>query len=263
MKSKPPTPIRKRFIGPALAAALLVAMGLANAGFPTAEDAEAYHQRIYALTDDAPKAFGPWESRPVDIPKAAVELLRPNAILSRAFFDADQKRWASFLIVQCKDARDLSGHWPPNCYKANGYTQADAQPRTWIVQSDAAGDVPDAASPGDSIPEDSIPGVLIPGVSIPGVEYTFEIETAGDQSRLVVANFMILPGVGLVPDMESVRDAGGDPQRRFLGAAQVQVVTDASYSSEQRDVIFRELVGPHLPLIQAIAAGNPTAHPQD
>lgn len=224
-----------RFIAPAIAGVLLLAMGVGNAGFPTAEDAEPYHSRIMALTDDSPKTFGPWDSRPVEIPKSAVELLRPNAMLSRTFFDATNQRRAEFLIVQCKDARDLSGHWPPNCYKANGYIQADVQPRAWTVGADA-GSTSDAVA-----------------LAIPGVEYTFEIETAGDSSRLVVANFMILPGVGYVQDMASVRDAGADPRRRSLGAAQVQVVTDASYTPSQRDAIFRELIGPHLPLIRSIA----------
>lgn len=247
MNFKRHTPTQKRLIAPALAAILLLAMGVGNAGFPTAEDAEPYHTRIMALTDDSPKQFGPWDSKPVDIPKSAVELLRPNAMLSRTFYDATNRRRAEFLIVQCKDARDLSGHWPPNCYKANGYTQADVQQRTWTV-------APNTTAKPNTEPVEISGGSTenIPG-AIPGVEYTFAIETAGQSSRLVVANFMILPGVGYVQDMASVRDAGADPRRRSLGAAQVQVVTDASYTQAQRDDIFRELIGPHLPLIRAIA----------
>ncbi|MEM9420221.1 MAG: hypothetical protein AAGA25_14375, partial [Planctomycetota bacterium] len=61
------------------------------------------------------------------------------------------------------------------------------------------------------------------------------------------------PGTGMVPDMARVRDAGADPQRRSLGAAQVQVVTDGSYTQAERDAIFAELLTPHWPLIHAIA----------
>lgn len=216
-----------RLLAPALASALLVGMGVANAGFPTAQDAEPYHTQIMAMSLDTPTTFGPWESRPIEVPPSAVELLRPNAMLSRQFRDPGQRRHASILIVQCKDARDLSGHWPPNCYKASGYTQTNIESRTWSPLAEGEGE-------------------------IPGVEYTFDMEMANGPSRLVVANFLIVPGVGLVPNMASVRDAGADPQRRSLGAAQVQVVTDGSYTRAERDAIFAELLEPHWPLIAAI-----------
>jgi len=235
MNTTPPAQSRWiRLVVPALASALLVAMGVANAGFPTAADAEPYHTRILAMSHDTPAAFGDWVSRPIDVPPSAVELLRPNAMLSRQFRDPVQRRQASILIVQCKDARDLSGHWPPNCYKASGYTQTHVEPRTWP----ALGSKTQSASDMQQ--------------TIPGVEYTFDMETAAGPSRLVVANFLIVPGVGLVPDMASVRDAGADPQRRSLGAAQVQVVTDGSHNRAERDAIFAELLTPHAPLIDAI-----------
>ncbi len=224
-----------RLIVPALASAMLVAMGVANAGFPTAADAEPYHTRILAMSHETPTSFGDWQSRPIDVPPSAIELLRPNAMLSRQFREPIQRRMASILIVQCKDARDLSGHWPPNCYKATGYTMTHAEPRTWpalIGKADAAG---------------------VMAQDIAGIEYTFDMETSQGASRLVVANFLIIPAVGFVPDMASVREAGADPQRRSLGAAQVQVVTDGSYSRAERDAIFAELLGPHAALIGAIA----------
>ncbi|MEM1446754.1 MAG: exosortase-associated EpsI family protein [Planctomycetota bacterium] len=228
MNPKPPASSRwLRLVAPALASALLVGMAVANAGFPTAEDAEPYHARIMGLSLETPTTFGPWESRPIPVPTSAVELLRPNAMLSRQFRDTTDRRHASILIVQCKDARGLSGHWPPNCYKASGYTQTHVEPRQW-------------------------PGLDPQAPPIPGVEYTFDIETEDGPERLVVANFLIVPGVGLVPDMASVRDAGADPQRRSLGAAQVQVVTDGSFNRAERDAIFAELLEPHAPLINAI-----------
>lgn len=235
MNSAAPTqPKWLRLLAPALASALLVGMGVANAGFPTAQDAEPYHAQIMAMSLDTPTTFGPWESRPIEVPPSAVELLRPNAMLSRQFRDQENRRHASILIVQCKDARDLSGHWPPNCYKASGYTLTNIESRTW----------PAFGNPADGTP--------LSGDEIPGVEYTFDMEMADGPSRLVVANFLIVPGVGLVPDMASVREAGADPQRRSLGAAQVQVVTDGSYTRAERDAIFAELLEPHWPLIAAI-----------
>ncbi len=228
----------KRLLGglaPVLAAGLLLGMAAVNFSFPTAEDAEDYHQRVLTLTEAAPTAFGNWTSRPVEIPPSAVELLRPNAILSRTFTDRAGRREASFLIVQCRDARDLSGHWPPNCYKANGYTAVSADPVTWTVD----------------------------GAEFPGIEYVFEIDTAGKSSRIVVSNFMILPGVGYVRDMHDVREAGADHRRRFFGAAQLQVVTVAAYSDAQRRAIVGELITPHLPLIRSIRHLPTASEPED
>ncbi|MBB6431411.1 exosortase-associated EpsI family protein [Algisphaera agarilytica] len=227
-KPSPTQPKWIRLLAPALASAMLVGMGIAYAGFPTAADAVPYHAKVLDLSENAPTAFGPWESRPIDVPAAAVQLLRPNAMLSREFGDHAGNRYASVLVVQCMDARDLSGHWPPNCYKAAGYTQIETVPRTWAP-------------------------LTAEGSDIRGIEYTFDRETTEGLQRMVVANFLIVPGAGMVPDMASVRDAGADPQRRSLGAAQVQVVTDGSYTQAERDAIFAELLAPHWPLIQAIA----------
>ncbi len=220
-----------RYAAPVLAALLLLGMGLGNLSFPAPEDAEAYHEQVRAIRDAAPLDFGPWEGRTIDLPASAVQLLKPNAILSRSFVDSTARRRAEFMVVQCKDARDLSGHWPPNCYKTSGYTLTAQFARTWTVG----------------------------GVTFPGVEYHFELETAYQRDRIVVANFMILPEIGYVPDMHSVREAGADYRRRYFGAAQVQVVTDAAYTDEMRDEMFKEVLAPHLPLIQKIV--DPDADP--
>ena len=225
MNGSPTQPFWTRLTISALAVLLLMGMGLHSMSFPSAADAEPYHAAVLAAKNQAPTAFGPWESRPDELPPSAIQLLKPNALLSRAFLDTANRRAGDFLVVQCKDARSLSGHWPPNCYKATGYTQTGQDDRVWTVD----------------------------GEEFPGVEYFFEIDTAGRRSQLVVANFMILPGSGYAADMASVREAGADHLRRHFGAAQVQVVTDASYPQEVRDAVFTELLRAHLPLIRTIA----------
>lgn len=220
-----PQPLWIKIAAPALAAGCLMGMGLMSLSFPGAADAEPYHRAVLAARLEAPTEFGPWESVAVELPPSAIQLLRPNATLSRHFYDDQNRLAGDFLVVQCKDARSLSGHWPPNCYKATGYTQASAQPRTWHVD----------------------------GQAFRGVEYVFEISTAEYATRLAVANFMILPGVGYVPDMASVREAGADHLRRHYGAAQVQVVTDADDPPEARDAVVDRLLRAHLPLIRTIA----------
>ncbi|MEM8737137.1 MAG: hypothetical protein AAGG38_01485 [Planctomycetota bacterium] len=251
---------------PLCAGLILLGLGAINHGFPTAEDAEPYHAEVLDAVDRTPLDFGPWAGLPVDLPKSAVELLRPNAWLSRSYVDPTARRRAEFLIVQCKDARDLSGHWPPNCYKANGYTAVGVQRRVWTLPAPgtAPGTTP-GITPGITLETapgtttETAPGNTAGPLTISGVEYEFEIDTTEQQSRVVVANFMILPGVGFVPDMAGVREAGADPRRRALGAAQVQVVTDAAYSPAKRDAIFAEMIAAHLPAIHAIARHTPAS----
>lgn len=229
----PATPSRTpAWLAPVLCVVLLAGLGAVNLGFPTAGDAAPYHDAVRATLDAAPTSFGRWASRPVELPPSAVEMLRPNATRSRSFYHADDGRRAELLVVQCRDARDLAGHWPPNCFKATGYTLLDARRRDF--------DVHDPDDPGRP-------------TQLPGVEYLFETTTAHGTLRIAVANFMILPGVGYVPDMDGVRTAGADPRRRHLGAAQVQVVTDAELTPAARDAVFSELMRPHLPAVRAIA----------
>ena len=87
----------------------------------------------------APYRIGNWLGEDVEVPSAAIEILRPNAILSRRFTHLKDGRLASFYIIHCSDARDMGGHFPPVCYPAQG----------WVLDTQQTCEV--------SIEEDSIP----------------------------------------------------------------------------------------------------------
>jgi hypothetical protein len=55
--------------------------------------------------------------------------------------------------------------------------------------------------------------------------------------------------------MDAVDAVARDPSLRRLGAAQVQVVTDGTMSDIRRDEVFRELVGPIVPLLNCVGDG--------
>ncbi len=208
------------------AALLLLGGALWFQGYPTATSAADYHARVLQLARAAPRAFGPWSGVANDIPPSAVELLRPNATVSRSFTDTVGNRGGQLLIVQCRDARDLAGHWPPNCYPSSGFTETGRTLTTWDT----------------------------PGLPpIQGVSYRFERASTEGRIALIVDNFLVLPGVGLVPDMAAVRGAGDDPQRRHFGAAQVQVVTAPGLNETQRRAVVAELLAPHAELLNTIA----------
>jgi hypothetical protein len=204
------------------------------------QDAEPYHARAKAAVAEVPYFIGTWTGQDDEIPLAAQKLLRPNAILSRTFVDntpprgyRSRHRSASLLIVQCRDSRDMVGHYPPICYRAQGRApdEKNTRPRDWTVN----------------------------GKPIPGYEYQFVEVFKDGTRRTIVYNFLIVPGRGIVRDMKGVERAAEDYQQRHYGAAQFQVVfqSDASaqLSREERDEIFATLMGPNIQLVETLTSG--------
>jgi hypothetical protein len=167
-----------------------------------------------------------WNGAKVPIAAAATELLRPNTILSRDYVSQTSGQTATLLIVDCSDARDLQGHYPPRCYPAQGEQSLGSKPRTWHLN----------------------------GMDIHGMEYEFSKGELGDQQA--VYNFFItpcVPGVAvshkelngaICPDMDDVYISGEDYQRRYFGAAEFQVVMSGTMNAEERDAAFVDLITP-------------------
>ena len=210
---------------------------------------EPYHEAAAAAVAQVPYVIGYWTGTDEKIPPAAQKLLRPNAILSRLYSDnapaaapspADdlraQQRTVHLLIVQCRDSRDMLGHYPPVCYRSRGdvMESKNCGPRDWTVN----------------------------GMTIPGYEYQFTQVQAQRTERIVVYNFLIVPGRGIVRDMKGVEQAAEDYQQRYYGAAQFQVVFDCDASSpppaERLDEIFATLIGPNQKLIETLTSTSPS-----
>jgi len=185
-------------------------------------DVESYHRYAKEALEAWPKqlADGEWvteEDR--TLPPAAEQLLHPNVEIdrlytSRSLWINGQPASASLLVVQCKDSRDMRGHYPPICYPASGEQPEFKAPFT----------------------------VTIPGASISGMEYHF-IRKSVPIYRRCVYDFFIVPGKGFEPDMAGLNKAAADYQRRYYGAAQFQVVMNADYSQEQREQILKTIIG--------------------
>ena len=178
---------------------------------------------------------GMWVGTDTPVPEPAIKLLRPNGVpLSRDYVNDETKQMVSLLIVNCKDARYLEGHYPRNCYPALGEKEIreDAKPRTW----------------------------RLPHIELRGMEYHFAPRSPTAQGR-VVYNFFVLPLVpdrtvshkeldGVIcPDIDAVRTSGEDYQRRYYGAAEFQLVTAPMMSSQERDQALIDLLSPNEKLI--------------
>jgi len=238
-------------VAPVLSIGLLAGMNVEHGGYVKPQNADAYHRWAQSAiglqtgkdTDpqgSVPHIIGDWTGEEVEIPTAAQQLLRPNAILSRLYRDnsanKNRLRIASLLIVQCADPRDMLGHYPPVCYKAFGETLAFEQPRQWNVR----------------------------GLKIDGMEYEFNRVVPGRKMTRVVYNFIVVPGKSIVRDMESLGKASEFYQQRYFGAAQIQVVvpvdasnnerTDADREADRKDLdrVFAELISPNVWIIETL-----------
>jgi hypothetical protein len=236
---------------PLMAATLLAGLTLEQRSYVKPQDVEPYHANARTAIDQIPYAIahGRWTGKDQPLPTAAQKLLRPNAWISRTYEDnqksefsaaagaaVGRERAATLLIVQCRDSRDMLGHYPPRCYRSHGMEQKYAEPRDWKVG----------------------------GLVIPGVEYGFEQKLVGQTYRTTVYNFFVVPGgksnEPLRRDMDAVRDAAEDYQQRHYGAAQFQVVFQGLSSSDlprsERDDIFRTLIEPTIPVIKTLSSGG-------
>lgn len=187
-------------------------------------DAEPYHERIRTESDQMPYQIGDWIGIDVEIPPAAITLLKPNALINRRFKHQQTGKMVSMLVIQCGDARDLLGHYPPVCYVSGGWVQLSATPVDWQIND----------------------------LTIRGVEYEFERSTFERSSRIIVDNFMILPSGVTARDMDAVNTAAQDYRRKFYGAAQFQFVFSENSSSDERNEIVPAFINANLPLLDAI-----------
>jgi hypothetical protein len=218
---------------------LLGGIAFQNRDHVEPQDADAFHARARSAVEAFPHSIEFWTGSDYEIPRAAQKLLRPNAIVSRRYVenrtDRPTRREAQVLIVQCRDTRDMVGHYPPVCYPAHGMTQIDAQPRHWRL--------------GER--------------DISGMEYSFVRRQDGQTQLTTVYSFFVVPTTdgrdAIRPDMKSVRAAAEDYQQRHFGAAQFQMKFDGdsatSWSRAERDEIFATLFEPAAPVITSLAIG--------
>lgn len=206
------------------AACVVVLMCLAGAErWRTAEPVgiPAFEKQVREAWELAPVMTGDWVGRDQALPVAAVQLLRPNALLNRRYLNLKTGEEAWVLAIHCSDVRDMEGHYPPNCYPGNG----------WQFKSASTRDFAEGR--------------------VRGTEYEF------DQGRLIaggglwVAGTFVVRGSGTVPDMQSMRLESRKGPSRHFGVAQVQVVISTTIPLARRHEIADELYRAYGGLIDA------------
>jgi len=191
-------------------------------------DAAAYHARLRTIAQQLPTRIGDWDSSEVETPASAVALLRPNVLVGREFKNRATGERAMLMIVQCRDARDMRGHWPPICYPAQG----------WLLR------------------ESRQASIVVNGAEIPVTAYRFTIESIERYSEILVYNFFMRSGGILESGQGGVREAAQDPRAKIYGAAQVQISFVPTIPEPRREEIFRTLVAGLHPIIDGVLAGE-------
>lgn len=191
------------------------------------KNAENYHSNVYGVGKQIPMMVGEWLGTNNDLPAGAVSLLRPNFTLARDYSNTAGQR-ASFLLIQCKDARDLLGHYPPVCYTAHGFVQVSTERRDWTVDGDV----------------------------LQGTMYEFSrTDRQNRTSAIKVYDVMVLPNGQTAPDMTGVDRVARHREQRYYGAAQIQILTDAAMPEADRTQVISLLLRGAKPAIDAIRAG--------
>ncbi len=221
---------RAGWLAPVVTASLLGGMALYGLTLPVPTDADPYHAELMTMRADTPLEFGPWQGRDDEVAKEAQVLLNPNVFISRRYIHKETGENVAFLIVQCKDARDLDGHWPPICYPANGYVGEGDTDASWTVNDQ----------------------------TYPGRQYRF---SKPRQNDLIVSSFLVIPDGRVSPDMSTVVDAAGNYGLRYFGAAQVQVLTEGDIAPQRREEIVKAFIAAYQPLIEAMRWGHSADHP--
>lgn len=211
-----------KLFAPILSVAMLACFYVQTRGYPRAENAAPFHAAVAASVESIPLNVGTWEGTVQVMPQAAQALLRPNASMCRAYRDSTTGREVNVVLIQCKDSRDMAGHFPPRCYPANGWAESSAQRQLQMKVGDA---------------------------EIPVTRYEYERIGFGHSRKLAIYGFFVLPGKGIVTSMTEVYRASEFYNARPFGASQVQLVVDVINDDEEDARAFGELMTPLLPTI--------------
>lgn len=188
---------------------------------------ESYRVKVREAIEKIPYRVGTWLGTDVEIPPAAVKLLKPNKLVQRRYVDTVTGLTFNLLIVHCSDTRDMVGHYPPICYPAHG----------WVEDHRRA------------------TSIDLEGARYPAMDYDFYRVVQGAEQKLNVLSFFVLPNGRIVGDREALDSAAGRRSASQLGAAQIQIVSDPGASDAQRREAVEEFVRAIEPTIRAVAEG--------
>lgn len=202
---------------------LMIVIGVARINPVNKAKVEAYHQRVAEVINSIPIDSNGWTGEQVPLPQSAIKLLDPNALVARQYTNKEKKVAATLLIVQCKDTRDMAGHYPPRCYPSSGWMDSDSnQTRMYTL---GHFDIK---------------------------KYGFERLVGHVERGISVYSLFVLPTGKMTTSMSEVRRLSANYDFRLYGAAQIQVVIGGEVPEEDHEWILNDMFEIALPSIQAV-----------
>jgi hypothetical protein len=207
-----------------VAALVLLAWWLPNRTTFSPE-AEAHKARVAAAMQSVPFFIN---HRWIDqIPREAQELLRPNAILSRAY-SSQGGPVVHVLMTHCGDARDMIGHFPPICYPSSG----------WIQRT---------------VPHGGDHTLNAGAYALPVREYVFSRPRDRMREDVIrVFNAFILPDGRVTPRIEEINRQSERLAVSLQGVAQLQIIMLASVPLPEALEAAEELMAGMTNLLDAL-----------
>ena len=226
---------KARYIPALLTVALLLGLSAETLSRPRPGDADPFHAQVRAAESNLLNPEG-WTFTDADLPTGAITLLKPNVSLCRQYKTPSCQ--FQFLLIQCRDARDMGGHYPPVCYPSSG----------WLAVGDGKG---------------KSMAWTIGSRSIVGMEYEFSHLEEGQTRTRTVDNLLIIPRGRdcYVCEMKEMREFAADYLRRFYGAAQIQFVFDGAVPENVRRETFTQLIGKNMDLLTALERSDEPRNP--
>ncbi len=219
------------YFAPGLAAVLLIVLLVFHIlERDTTGGVDLYMTQVAAKIDGIPLDIGPFKGRETTVAPAAIELLQPNRILQRRYTVLETGEWFSLLIVHCGIAKDMYGHYPPNCYPQSGWAQEFAPDELALEAG---------------------------GLTIPAKRYRFTREGDVLDDQMDILSFFVLPSgqPRFGGDMSLVDMSSRLPWTDKLGAAQVQILTPSEMPDERRREIWNMAIEAIAPVLHIIAEG--------
>ncbi len=221
---------------PALALAVLLGLPLVlNHGASNVDVMRMRNAMVQQAVDAVPYRVGSWVGEDVEVPPSAIEILRPNAILSRRYDRLGGGGSMQLLIVHCSDARDMQGHHPPVCYPAHG----------WMRSRERS--------------DNGTCSIQVGGEELRLRIYNFRmLDSLGGEKHLRVFNYFLLPDGETTIDLDIVNRVVERSTFSVEGVAQVQLVMDGNGDLEEARRAAEDLLNETLPHLAALSQGEMT-----
>jgi len=185
-------------------------------------EADARHARIKSAFAGVPLRMDDWVGEEAPLTPSAIELLRPNAAISRTYRRLGVPGSYNFSLIHCSDFRDMGGHYPPVCYPAHGWSLREEQGTERDVWDFGADREPSGAR-AEEAPRIEVSAAENLG---PADLAVYRFSRTGRnlrEVRMTVLSAFILPDGRWTRALSDIRDSAGRRRVAAEGVAQVQV----------------------------------------